>query len=130
MGSKKRKKLLNWTQQPAPNQRPENKGRTDWFSQLSEVYVSNDQKYCVMSREIDTDMGKVTHVCIRSQGRKETGWQGEDIPWAEKQRIKNEIYGEEVTAIEVFPKESELVDHANMYHLWVLHEFKLPFGID
>lgn len=130
MGSKKRKKLLGWTQYPAPNQSLKNKGRTDWFSQLSEVYVSNDQKYCVMSREIDTDMGKVTHMCIRSQGRKETGWQGEDIPWAEKQRIKNEIYGKELTAIEVFPKESELVDEANMYHLWILHDFKLPFGID
>ncbi|MGR9527665.1 DUF7694 domain-containing protein (plasmid) [Priestia megaterium] len=48
----------------------------------------------------------------------------------EKQRIKNEIFGEEYTAIEVFPKESELVDEANMYHLWVLPKgMNLPFGI-
>lgn len=53
-----------------------------------------------------------------------------DIPWAEKQRIKNEIFGEERTAIEVFPAESELTDVAMMYHLWLLPKtMKIPFGI-
>jgi hypothetical protein len=44
-------------------------------------------------------------------------------------RIKSELFGAERTAIEVCPPESELVDVANMYWLWVLPEgFKLPFG--
>ena len=50
--------------------------------------------------------------------------------WSDMQRIKNEIVGTERVAVEVYPAESDLVDQANMYHLWVLPEgFKLPFGL-
>lgn len=44
-----------------------------------------------------------------------------DVPWAHKQRIKNEIMGPEFQAIEVFPKVSELVDDANMYWIWIVN---------
>ncbi len=40
--------------------------------------------------------------------------------WSDMQRIKNEIFGEEVEALQMFPKESELVDVANLYWMWVL----------
>lgn len=122
----KRRKLIGWTQMPSPKDKKEGKG---WFGELSEVFVSNDKKYCVMIRKIDTSIGKVSHACMRNQGSKETKWEGTEISWSEKQRIKNEIFGKESVAVEVFPKESELVDQANMYHIWVLHDFDLPFGI-
>jgi hypothetical protein len=35
------------------------------------------------------------------------------------QKIKNAICGEEVEAIQFYPKESELTDCANLYWLWV-----------
>lgn len=35
------------------------------------------------------------------------------------QRIKNEILGENVEAIQFFPRENELTDVANLYWLWV-----------
>ena len=122
----KRRKVVGWTQMPSPKDKGLGSG---WFGDLDRVYVANDKSYCVMTREIETHMGKVTHACMRSQGSKETNWKGTDIPWSEKQRVKNEIFGEESVAIEVFPKESELVDEANMYHIWVLHDFELPFGL-
>lgn len=122
----KRRKILGWTEKPSPKQLKQGRG---WFGDLDKVYVSNDMEYCVMTRDFDTALGKVTHMCIRNKGSKETNWAGTDIPWAEKQRIKNEIFGEEAVAIEVFPAESNKVDQANMYHLWVLHEYELPFGI-
>lgn len=51
--------------------------------------------------------------------------------WRHFQAIKNEIAGPERTAIEVFPPESQLVDAANEYHLWVLPEgYPLPFVMD
>lgn len=34
------------------------------------------------------------------------------------QRIKNRILGDEVVAVQVYPKESDLVDGSNTYHLW------------
>ena len=44
-------------------------------------------------------------------------------------KIKNEIFGDEYIALEVFPRESELVDEANMYHLWVFKNTKLSFSL-
>lgn len=92
-----------------------------WFGEMDRAYQNG--KYAVMVRTIDTPFGKVDHACIRNVPNT-------DIPWAEKQKIKNELFGKERVAVEVFPKESELVDEANMYHLWVFPEgYSLPFGL-
>lgn len=40
--------------------------------------------------------------------------------WGDLQRIKNEIWGEEVQALQMFPRQSELIDDANLYWMWVL----------
>jgi len=46
--------------------------------------------------------------------------------WREMQRIKNELFGEETTAIEYYPAQSDLVDDHNIYWLWVFSEGQLP----
>jgi hypothetical protein len=46
--------------------------------------------------------------------------QSTDIPWSHKQRIKNEIFGHDVQAIEIYPPEGDLIDGANMYWLWIM----------
>lgn len=46
--------------------------------------------------------------------------------WREMQAIKNEVFGREATAIEYYPPESELIDQANIYWLWVLPGHALP----
>lgn len=48
--------------------------------------------------------------------------------WWEMQRIKNELAGETVTAIEVYPPQAKVVDGAHMYHIWVLPN-PLDFGL-
>lgn len=48
--------------------------------------------------------------------------------WPEAQRIKNELAGEGATAVEVYPPQGEVIDQADMYHLWVLPG-RLPFSI-
>lgn len=40
--------------------------------------------------------------------------------WSDMQRIKNDLAGEDRVAVEVYPREEDLVDQANLYHLWVL----------
>jgi hypothetical protein len=51
--------------------------------------------------------------------------------WRHLQAIKNEVCGRECTAVEIFPPESQLVDSANEYHLWVFGPgHQLPFGFD
>lgn len=40
--------------------------------------------------------------------------------WRQLQNIKNQLFGQDATAIEFYPPESELEDVANIYWLWVL----------
>lgn len=95
-----------------------------WCKELSDCLIDKDRQYCVMTRKINTVWGGIEHACIKSAN-------DSDISWSEKQRIKNELFGENVTAIEVFPASNNLVDAANMYHLWILPEkFNLPFGLE
>lgn len=111
--------IVGWVKHPSPKQL---KQGTGWFGELDNVYRKNND-YVAMFRTIESAIGTVQHVCIRNT-------EGTDIPWAEKQKIKNELFGKEAHAIEVYPKESLLVDEANMYHLWVLPEdCEIPFGL-
>ena len=51
--------------------------------------------------------------------------------WRDLQRIKNELIGTEVEAVELYPAESRLVDTANQYYLYAFPHYssqKLPFG--
>lgn len=65
--------------------------------------------------------GGVTHLAITSLTC--------DRPtWWEAMRIKNELCGEHTTAVEVYPPSQNVVDEADMYHLWALPE-PLNFGI-
>lgn len=44
--------------------------------------------------------------------------------------IKNQICGEECAAVQVYPKQSEIMDAANLSHLFVFPEkFKLPLTL-
>jgi hypothetical protein len=42
--------------------------------------------------------------------------------WRVLQDIKNEIAGNDRTAVEIYPPESQVTDTANIYHLWVFAE--------
>jgi hypothetical protein len=40
--------------------------------------------------------------------------------WREMQRIKDDLAGCDKTAVEVYPPATEIVDQADMFHIWVL----------
>lgn len=40
--------------------------------------------------------------------------------WHDLQRIKDELIGQHAVAVEVFPPRGEIVDQANLTHLWVV----------
>ena len=108
-----------WIEKPSPKSM--RKG-TGWFGELNRAYLY-EHKYCAVTREIETEWGKVIHCAFRNA--EET-----DIPWAEKQWLKDSLFGQDRVAIEVYPTKERLVDEANMYHLWVFEKgFELPFGI-
>lgn len=85
-------------------------------------YLNN--RYSVQISDEATDWGLVVHLWIRRHD-------GEMVrSWSDMQRIKNELMGPERVAVEVFPPVSELIDNANIAHLWVMPAgFTLPFSL-
>lgn len=102
--------------------------RTGWHGDMDRCWIDNDENICVCSRLIRTKFGTVEHVTI-SKGTGTSDGSGE-VTWSEKMKIKNELFGEKRFAIEVFPKQKNLVDVCDVYHLWVFDKkLEMPFGI-
>lgn len=102
--------------------------RLGWHGEMDRCWMDNDENLCVCSRIIRTQFGNVEHVTI-SKGTGTNDGTGE-VTWAQKMQIKNELFGENRFAIEVFPKQKNLVDVCDVYHLWVFDKkVDMPFGI-
>jgi hypothetical protein len=94
---------------------------TGWFKEIDRAYANGT--FSVVVRTIKTEYGLCKHAAIRNLDSTE-------VTWSEKQEIKNKIFGVNYVAIEVYPKQDELVDGANMYHLWILPlQYNLPFNL-
>lgn len=95
-------------------------GGNGWCKQVREARANN--LYVVLIRPFTDEQGnEVIHLAIRTASNLEP-------PWRDMQRVKNEICGVEATAVQVMPPASELVDEADMYHMWVLAD-RLPFTL-
>jgi hypothetical protein len=106
-----------WRETPLPTGIP---GGTGWCKGMRTAFVNN--LYVVLIRPFFDMDGYPTHHCaIRTASNLEP-------PWRDLQRIKNELFGEESTAVQVMPPASELIDAADMYHMWVLPA-RLPFTL-
>lgn len=92
-----------------------------WCSEVRTTYAND--LYVVLCRPVRTDWGIMTHCAIRTISSLEP-------PWRDKQRLKNEIFGSDASAVEVMPPDAQLVDDADMYHMWILPAgFALPFTL-
>lgn len=102
--------------------------RAGWHGEMDRCWVDNVAGIVVCSRLIRTKLGKVEHVTI-TKGQGTCNGEGE-ITWSQKQQIKDELFGEDRFAIEVFPKRKKLIDVCDVYHLWVFDKkIEMPFGI-
>ncbi len=73
-----------------------------------------------------TSLGPINHLKVRRHDGKTNC-----LTWDELMVIKNEMLGEDACAIELFPCECDVVNEANIRHLWELPEGFLPdnFGL-
>lgn len=96
-------------------------GGSGWCREIRRV-AANDL-YAVLIRPVQTAWGLVHHLAIRTASNFEP-------PWRDKQRIKDELFARDASAIEVMPPSGEVIDQADMYHIWVLPAgFDLPFSL-
>ena len=104
-----------------------------WMPEMDRCWIRKEDGTCVCSRLLRTPMGNVEHVTISRRdpsGRIITNDGSGELTWAEKQQIKNELFGENRVAVEVYPPADRLIDVADVYHLWVFNKkYRLPFGI-
>ncbi len=106
--------------------------RGQWNPEMDRCWIREEDGTCVCSRLIRTkEFGNIEHVTItRKNDGKLTVDGSAGYSWAEKQEIKDELFGKNRTAIEVYPTEDRLIDTADVYHLWVFDKkYRLPFGI-
>lgn len=89
---------------------------TGWCREVRAAH--RNKVFAVLDRPI---AGGVRHLAVSSLS-------GERPSWWEMQRIKNELAGETSTAVEVYPPQSEVVDGADMFHIWVMLA-PLPFSL-
>lgn len=84
--------------------------------------LRNSRWFVFAYQPVDSWMGPTQLIMIRSAL---APWKlAAGHSWADFQRIKNELYGPEAQAVEYYPRETDLIDTANMYWLWVLLEPK------
>jgi hypothetical protein len=101
-----------WETIPLPNGNPLGGG---WNKEIREA--RKNRVFCVLIRPLPD--GNVHLAVCSLSGRRPS--------WHEMQRIKNDIAGPEATAVEVYPPQSEMVDEADMFHIWTVDP--LPFTI-
>lgn len=95
-----------------------------WETEPIRVWRSKDY-LAVLYRQKADGMKRLTVNSTRRMrvplSRKPEGTDWRDgITWDELQRIKNETLGPDVWCVEVYPPEADVVDVANMRHLWPL----------
>lgn len=77
------------------------------------VFVDESVEYIVQKHAVSNESDFMCRLTIKRSGREPIR------TWRVLQDIKNAIAGEESVAIEIYPKESEVTDTGNLYHLWV-----------
>lgn len=126
---------MTWIKSVPPKMLHDNFGvyMGQWMPEMDRCWIRKEDSTCVCSRLLRTPMGNVEHVTISRRdlsGRIITNDGSGELTWAEKQQIKDELFGKNRVAVEVYPPADRLIDVADVYHLWVFDKkYRLPFGI-
>lgn len=87
------------------------------------VMVRRSRRFLV---QIFAEAGCVARMSVVRSTLDGDRWQ-DGISWDDLQRLKREAGFGDYDAVEVFPRDIDVVNVANMRHLWILSE-PLPFG--
>lgn len=88
--------------------------RPGWLGEVD--HVRRNKVFAVLVR----DVRFAVHLAVSSLT-------GDRPTWHEMQRIKSDLAGPDATGIEVYPPDREIVDQADMFHIWIVSD--LPFSL-
>lgn len=90
-----------------------------WYRSAQGAFVSayHNNLFAVQLFKRMVRIGTEEVVCLHLAITRHDG--AEIREWETLQRIKNEVAGDETIAVEVYPRRSEVVNQANMRHLFV-----------
>ncbi len=103
-------------------------GSVGWVRDVKVVY--RNRVFSVLVRGVfvpwsancnPQDKQGITHAAVASLS-------GIRPTWHEMQRIKDSLFGHDKTAVEIYPPRRDVVDGADLFHLWILPE-DLPYGL-
>lgn len=84
--------------------------------------------------QMGSSLSKLDGITMNRMGRGEMIWMSikrhdRDVinDWRELMRIKNEVVGEHLEAVQLFPSMDRVVDTSNQYHLWVRPNWEFGF---
>lgn len=97
------------------------------FKRMKRTTVWQSEKYvvhvCPPPSDLPDNETPWTHLSIRNLDRTSKH------DWREFQDIKNQLLGEDVEGIELYPSNDRLLDQCNQFHLWCLPSGdKIPCG--
>lgn len=95
---------------------PKGSAGSGWAAEFARAH--RNKVFSVLDRMLENG---VRHLAVSSLS-------GIRPTWHEMQRIKDTIAGASATAVEIYPPKSEIVDEADMFHIWVLPG-QLTFGL-
>lgn len=76
--------------------------------------------------QVYQEADQIIRLTVNRTAAARDGWR-QEISWDDLQAVKNAVGFGNSQAVEIYPAEVDVVNVANMRHLWVLPE-KLPFG--
>lgn len=77
--------------------------------------------------QVYSEANGVLRMSVNRPALREDGRWRDGLTWDELQRLKREIGRGDLYAVEVYPRDADVVNVANMRHLWLLPE-PLPIG--
>jgi len=94
----------------------------EWTDERERVYLNSRLQVHVVPHQSE-ELGEFFHVSFRNVDKTA------HRDWRDTQRMKNELFGKDAEAVELYPKEGRLHDTCNQFHLWVIEANRtFPFG--
>lgn len=81
---------------------------SSWAAEFSVAHTN--EVFSVLERTLDNN---IKHLAVSSLS-------GIRPSWHEMQKIKDQLAGENQMAVEIYPPKAEIVDDADMFHIFVL----------